>query len=249
MLLFAQTPAIALMLAMTFGSIKNTSASQEAADTKQVLFVLVLAVLWCSSTMSIREVVKELPILRHEMRFGVRLGPYILSKFVLLGLFSLVQALILLWMVKFFTELSGPFGLQYAILGCTSLVGIALGLLVSASSGNSERAMTLLPVLLIAQAIFSGGLARLSGAVELFSMILVPAYWAMEGLKAPLGPLRDERYVGESGHYQDFILGQGKNIMIAEFVIFMHLAMLLALTYWVLRLQVRDAGRRPGPAA
>ena len=82
------------MLAVTFGSIKheNADASLEAADTKQVIFVLVLAVLWCSSTTSVREVVKELPILRHEMRFGIGIGPYVLSKFVLLAVFSLVQA-------------------------------------------------------------------------------------------------------------------------------------------------------------
>jgi hypothetical protein len=42
------------------------------------------------------------------------------------------------------------------VLGLTALVGVALGLLVSSTAGASERAMTALPVLLIAQAILSG---------------------------------------------------------------------------------------------
>ena len=36
-----------------------------------MIFVLVVAVLWCSGTAGVREIVKETPILVHETRFGV----------------------------------------------------------------------------------------------------------------------------------------------------------------------------------
>ena len=247
LLLFAQAPAIALMLALTFGRIAqagNVSDPREAADTKQVIFVLVLAVLWCSSTTSVREIVKELPILRHEMRFGVGLGPYLVSKFVLLGLFSLTQALILLVLVKGWTKLSGPFDLQYMVVGFTSLVGVALGLLVSASAGTSERAMTVLPILLIAQAIFSGGLARLTGVVEKFAMAFVPAFWAMEGLIASLGGRMGKmRYdvEGQTGSSRELILGEGRTLLLDIPVLLIQLAVLLAMTYWVMRAQIQHA--------
>ena len=81
-----------------------------------------------------------------------------MSKLGLLGLISLTQTFVLLWTVRYFTELTSQFGVQFLVLALTGLVGVALGLLVSAVSGTSERAMTVLPVLLIAQAIFSGGL-------------------------------------------------------------------------------------------
>lgn len=51
------------------------------------------------------------------------------------------------------------------ILSATAAAGSCLGLLVSATAGTSERAMTVLPVLLIGEAVFSGGLARLDGKV------------------------------------------------------------------------------------
>ena len=197
LLLFAQAPAIALMLAVTFGSITSRFAEQHASDTKQVIFVLVVAVLWCSGTAGVREIVKETPILVHETRFGVGLAPYLVSKLALLGLISLTQTFVLLWTVRYFTELTSQFGVQFLVLALTGLVGVALGLLVSAVSGTSERAMTVLPVLLIAQAIFSGGLARLTGGVKVLGQLLVPAFWSLDGIKSQLSSdLLNARYPG-----------------------------------------------------
>jgi ABC transport system ATP-binding/permease protein len=245
LLVFAQAPAIALMLAVTFGSITSRFAEQHASDTKQVIFVLVVAVLWCSGTAGVREIVKEAPILAHETRFGVGLAPYLVSKLGLLGLISLTQTFVLLWTVRYFTELTSYFGVQFLVLALTGLVGVALGLLVSAVSGTSERAMTVLPVLLIAQAIFSSGLARLTGGVKVLAQLLVPAFWSLDGLKSQLSSdLLNARYPGAPGQPQPPILGADGPLVFDLLALIIQGALLVGTTYLVLRAQAHDIPSR-----
>lgn len=157
-----------------------------------------------------REIVKEESILRHETRFGVRLLPYLLSKLLLLGVFALIQACFLLLIVRRFIGLTGLFESQLIVLAFASVVGVVLGLLVSSFAGTSERAMTSLPVLLIAQAIFSGGLARLEGAVRVFTQIFTPASWSLNGVWGTFdSSLKNATYPGAPGHFQPHILGPG----------------------------------------
>ena len=186
LLLFAQAPAIALMLAVTFGSITSRFAEQHASDTKQVIFVLVVAVLWCSGTAGVREIVKETPILVHETRFGVGRAPYLVSKLGLLGLISLTQTFVLLWTVRYFTELTSQFGVQFLVLALTGLVGVALGLLVSAVSGHVGTGHDGFA----RSADRPGHLFRRAGAVDRRRQgavhLLVPAFWSLDGLKSQL---------------------------------------------------------------
>jgi ABC-type multidrug transport system ATPase subunit len=210
LLLLLQAPVIGLMISATFGNIRMPFVEQHAADSKQVLFVLVIAVLWCSGTLSVREIVKEWLIVRHEARFGLDLKAYLLSKVVVLGTLSLAQTALLLATVRSWTQLSGPLDLQFAVLATTSLVGTAFGLCVSSGAATSERAMTVLPVALIGQAVFSGGLARLAVYPAWIGRILSPAYWGIDGLKATLATdLAIAVYPGAPGHFQPPILGVG----------------------------------------
>jgi ABC-type multidrug transport system ATPase subunit len=243
LLLLAQAPVISLLIAGTFGDIRVDFAELHAADTKQVMFLLALAVLWCAGTGSVREVVKELPIVRHERRIGLRLVPYLASKLVVLGALALTQALLLLVVVRHRTALTGLPDVQYAVLGMTALAGVGLGLAISALSGTSERAMTLLPVVLIGQAIFSGGLARLQGGTRLVGMALAPAYWTLDGLRATLASdLLNATYPGAPGHYQPPILGPGGPLPVDVLALACQSVALLAAAHLLL---IRHLGEVP----
>ncbi len=245
LLLVAQAPIIGLMIAATYGDIRASFAELHAARTKEVVFILVIAMLWCAGTAAVREIVKEQTILRHETRFGVRLLPYLLSKLALLCGIALLQGVALLGVVREFTGLTGQFPLQFAVLAMTAASGVALGLLVSAVAGTSERAMTVLPVLLIAQAVFSGGLARLEGWLRIFSQLFVPAYWSMDGLRATFGSsLTRATYPGAPGHYQAPILGLGGPLVLDLLALAVQGAVIVALTHAILRATV--SGRRAG---
>lgn len=242
LLLFAQAPIIGLMVSLVFGSTLVSFAELHAAQTKEVIFVLVVAVLWCAGTASVREIVKEDAILQHESRFGVRLIPYLCSKVALLSALSLAQTFVLLLVVRNFTKLTGDFPDQYVVLGSSAVSGVALGLMVSSFAGTSERAMTVLPVLLIAQAIFSGGLSRLSGIVKALAQLLFPAYWSLDGLRATFSTdLANATYPGAPGHYQPPILGPGGPLLIDLLALGSQAAVLLALAYAFLELKLNGA--------
>jgi hypothetical protein len=133
-----------------------------------------------------------------------------LSKFFLLSILTFIQSFLLLLIVKEMTGLVGSFEIQLLVLTFTAIAGIALGLFISTVAGTSERAMTVLPILLIAQAIFSGGLAQLTGFTKMFAQLTMPAYWALDGMRSTFhAEIRIATYPGAPGHYQPPILGQG----------------------------------------
>jgi hypothetical protein len=163
-----------------------------------------------------------------------------LSKVALLSMLALAQAAILLWWVRHFTELTGGFPVQFTIIAVTSAVGLSLGLLVSAAVGSSERAMTVLPVVLIMQAIFSGGISRPEGAVELMSQIAVPAYWSLDGMRSTFSTgLTFATYPNAPGHFQPAILGVGGPLWLDLSALLLHGTAFCALAYWVLHWRFR----------
>ena len=210
LLLILQAPAIALMIGACYGSIRADFFELQAADTKEVIFLLVIAMLWCSGMLAVREIVKEQSINQHEIRFGLRMGSYLSSKLILLSFIAIGQAAMLLWIVRDVTEMTGAFSSQVLIVVITSIVGITMGLLVSTVAGSSERAMTILPVILIMQAIFSGGITRPEGVVKWVSQATVPAYWGLDGMRSTFGAgLTYATYPNAPGHFQPPILGTG----------------------------------------
>ncbi len=242
-LMVLQAPIIAAMVALVFGWIREPFAEQHAASTKEVSFVLVLAVLWCAGTLGVREIVKERTIFRHESRFGVAAGPYITSKLAFLGLLAIVQALILLEIVRAFTGLAGTPALQAVVLALTAITGVALGLLISAASSAVERAMTLLPVVLIAQAVFSGGLARLEAPLVWVSQAIIPAYWALDGLRTSFPTaLTIATYPGPPGSFMPPILGTGGSAVLVLTTLTAQGVAILALTGWLVRADLGKAG-------
>ncbi len=236
LLLLGQAPVIGLMIGFTYGDIRADFAELHAARTKEVIFLLVIAVLWCAGTASVREIVKEKSILGHETRIGLKLPPYLFSKISLLSLLTLAQTAILLLVVRHFTGLTGSFLPQFAVLALTSVVALTLGLLVSAGARSSEQAMTLLPVLLIMQAIFSGGLAALDGLVGWFSRVFVSAWWSLDGLRSSFdASLTHATYPSAPGHFQPPVLGTGGPLWLDLAVLIAHGAAWTAVCLFLLR--------------
>ena len=70
--------------------------------------------------------------------------------------------------------------------------------------------MTFLPVVLIALAVLSGGLARLQGWTKLPAYLFDPAFWTLEGLKGTLpSNLTEASFISAPGMYQPLIPGRG----------------------------------------
>jgi ABC-type multidrug transport system ATPase subunit/pSer/pThr/pTyr-binding forkhead associated (FHA) protein len=157
-----------------------------------VLFIMAFSAIFFGCINAAREIVKEAPIYGRERAVNLGILPYLFSKIVVLGLLCLVQSAILVLCVSIpdpiTTSIFLPPVLEvYITIALTSLAGLMMGLMVSALVPNTDRAMTIVPLLLIPQIIFSGTIFPLnSWPLQLLS-ILFPIRWAMAALGSSIG--------------------------------------------------------------
>jgi ABC transport system ATP-binding/permease protein len=121
----------------------------------------------------------------------VNLGllPYIGSKLWVLSRVVGLQCVLLFATLKIFDwtgfmKMPGKFyGIpQLAVMILTGMVGIALGLLISAIVETSEMATSLIPLILIPQILFSG-LVGVPKGVSRYVGVVMPATWSFDEMK------------------------------------------------------------------
>ena len=192
-ILLAQAPLIAL-----FTILAVTGERTEEHPTSTAFLVLGLAALWCGCSNSAREITKEEAIFKRERMVGQSVLAYVSSKFFVLSLLSFVQVAIMLVMVHLFALKSGaaydddmiiggaPGNLLYHLLNLqlTSMAGVGIGLFISSIVNNSDKAMSIVPIVLIPQVLFSGafGLSS-SGTVQRFLGYVMPLNWSLDLFK------------------------------------------------------------------
>jgi ABC-type multidrug transport system ATPase subunit len=185
-LLLAQTPIVACVLTLVTSNQLYTSS--KVNNTQSVLLMLVLATLWFSLTNAAREIVKERPIYLRERLINLRLFPYVLSKASVLTVLGIVQVLALFWIVRLKTPhlpaqgivLPAPVEMLIS-LGLCAVACLLLGLLISALVRTTDRAMTIVPIILIPQVIFSGAVFTLSGWTNALSYLTI-SHWTLAAL-------------------------------------------------------------------
>ncbi len=161
-LLLGQAPILAILVSLAFGDISGDTSipllERIATQQFQIRFALALAAIWCGTTNAAREICKERPIYLRERMVNLKIESYVLSKIVVLSLLSFVQCGILLVMTNWLSPqgVEGDLVIMFFVLMLISLAGITLGLLISAAVDNPDRAITLVPVVLMPQILFSG---------------------------------------------------------------------------------------------
>lgn len=178
LILFAQAPIIAFLTYLVVG---------DTLPRDFPYFVLGLVALWFGTSVASREIIRERAVYTRERMVNLGLMPYVGSKIFVLALIVTVQCLMLfgaLKMMHYVGLMSVPGWLvpQLAIVFITAMVGIALGLFVSAIVKTSEMATSLVPLILIPQILFSGLVGVPEGASKAIGT-LMPATWAFDGLK------------------------------------------------------------------
>ncbi|MFC6931234.1 ATP-binding cassette domain-containing protein [Actinomadura yumaensis] len=155
-------------------------------DAAAKLMVLVFAACFAGTGNAVRELVKERTIYRRERAAGLSAGVYLMSKLMVLGLITGLQAIVLVliglvWVDKpssgTFTSVLPELMLSMGLLG---VVSMTLGLLVSASVNSSEKTLPLLIVISMGQLVLCGALVRLVGLPGLEQLAwLSPSRWGM----------------------------------------------------------------------
>jgi hypothetical protein len=99
-----------------------------------------------------------------------------------LALICVFQCFTLLVIVHSISKLSGPFWTLLLVLTAASLVGAALGLLISALAPTTEAAIAFLPVVLLPFILLGGGIKPLHEmpSVARWIAAVTPTRWAYE---------------------------------------------------------------------
>jgi ABC-type multidrug transport system ATPase subunit len=129
-----------------------------------VLLVVMLGMTWLGASNAIREIVREQPIFLRERAVGLFVSAYVASKVVVLGLLTILQAFVLVPIAVARQDVPGsgsllPSGvLELIVVGALAgLAAMALALVISSVSETADRAMTVLPVVLIVQMLLAMG--------------------------------------------------------------------------------------------
>ena len=208
-IMFAQAPLLAFLISLVKNGDQFTPMG--AGNTKSLLFALACAAFWIGMYNSIQEVCKERNIVKREFMAGLSLNSYLISKLYALAFVCSIQSFLLTTVFCLFVGtpegVSMPAGLEMFITAFLSaLAASAIGLLVSTLFTNPDRALTMAPLLLLPQILFSGLIFDVSGVTEFISWFVV-CRWSMEGFGscANLNELArmhtiDKSYEATSGH-------------------------------------------------
>ncbi len=199
LLLVLQAPVIGLLLFVMFGPGRLGVA--HAPEALVIVLTLVLAATWLGILNGVQEIVKEMPVYRRERAVGLSISAYLTSKVVVLGTFTVIQAIIMvaigLARQKVFAHVSDPnflvadaSGARGALLAdpkaelmvdvaLTGLAGMALGLLVSALSKSAEKALTMVPILIVPQLVLCGGFFPANAPVVGQLSLVTSGQWGM----------------------------------------------------------------------
>ncbi|MBR5134811.1 MAG: FHA domain-containing protein [Clostridia bacterium] len=182
LLILLQAPLLAFLISF----VADDTQFEQYEMTKSLLFALSCSAFWVGILNSIQEICKERVILKREYMTGLRIGSYIVSKLCVMALVCMVQAVLLV--VVFAIAIGCPdegvlfpplFEL-FLVTFWTALAASAMGLFVSALFKNADRAMTIAPILLMPQLLFSGQIFKLEDASEVISW-LATCRFSMEG--------------------------------------------------------------------
>jgi ABC-type multidrug transport system ATPase subunit/pSer/pThr/pTyr-binding forkhead associated (FHA) protein len=211
-IMFLQAPIIGVLLWLVFGGQKpsvpfwclgalqqlstrnnmDQSATTNLLNTMQpttdhtaAMFFVVVSCVWFGTSNAAREIVTERAIYLRERMVNLRLVNYLLSKYVLLSFFCVLQCAMLLAIVFFALGFNGgplAFLLELANLVALAMNATALGLLVSALVASAEAAMALTPIALIPQVVLGGLMVPMTTNPNLKPlMYIMPSRWGFEG--------------------------------------------------------------------
>lgn len=160
-LMLALAPILGLLDFVTWQRNLFDIRDGNAGQALTMLFVTALIAVMVGSLATMREIVKEVEIYRRERMIGLQIAPYILSKVWIGVLLALYQAAVFLLAKKLAVDIPGGSQVllsMYVTLVLTTIVGMVMGLLVSALSPNQNMAPLLTILFLVPQITFGGGM-------------------------------------------------------------------------------------------
>ena len=186
----------------TLTALQDFIIEWSGSSPQKILFIMSFTAVLFGCVNAAREIVKEAPIYQRERAVGLRIIPYMFSKIVVLALLCFVQSAILVMIVYIVDPLYQGVFLPalleaYITMALTALAGLMIGLTVSVVAPSTDRAMSLVPIILIPQVIFSGIVFPLNNwAIQILSMAFATR-WSIAALGTTVG-LHSDKMGGDN---------------------------------------------------
>jgi ABC transport system ATP-binding/permease protein len=189
-----QSVLIGGLIGYAFG---RFGAGQERVTAENALLLLLgLSAIWLGCNAASKEIVGELAIYRREHDINLSTAAFVGAKFLVSGMFTVLQLGIVYMLVAVMAEsIPGNRLDQFLLLTIGAMAGTAIGLLISAVSNTRDQATTIVPLALVPQLLLAGVLVpRLPHLAEQAAKVAVSGYWLTEAMKAVFigaeGPIR-----------------------------------------------------------
>lgn len=172
----AQSILVGLLFRLVFGA-----GDVGAQIWPQFAFLLGVSSFWFGCSNASKEIVKERGLYRLERNINLRIPSYVLSKLIVVGAVVSLQVVLLHFTIVIAGVNVTQVGPLFAANMAVALVGVALGLVISAIARKEDQAAALVPIALIPQLLLSGAIVPdLSTAAEYVAQGIVSAYWMFE---------------------------------------------------------------------
>jgi ABC-type multidrug transport system ATPase subunit len=250
LILLLQAPIIGLLLMLVSKADAIVGDNAVASEAKKILFMLATVGVWFGIINSAREIVKEAAIYKRERLANLHIGPYMLSKILVLAVLVAIQSAMLLGLVMLKVKFPEqgvflPITVElYITTLLTALAGLALGLLLSAFSSTPDRATSIVPIALIPQILFAGVIFSLGDGYSIQRILswLTISRWSMDayGTSANINDLPLQPGFGILPNPPEEYTFTTAHLLSRWGILLLYMLICLALTAWQLKRRDRQ---------
>jgi len=156
-----EAPILAALIGFVLRYAENSEYDFASAfHIPTYLFLALVVAMFLGLTNSCDDIIRDRAILERERNLNIHLPYYVLSKFLSLSLFAVVQSVLFLLIGDAILEIRGMFWPYLWFMGITSIAGVAGGLLISSLVSDAKTAANIVPLVLIPQIILGGALIK-----------------------------------------------------------------------------------------
>lgn len=176
---------IAFLFSILFGNIElKKGVIEKSSRAFNLNFMVSVFVFWFGCNNAAREFVREREIFHREVYFNLNVISYYFSKFLVLVAITLSQTFLLWFLVFFLCHPPISFFITPLVLFLLSIVGVTVGLAISASAHSTEAAASTVPLVLIPQIILGDVLQPLNGVAKFLGQTIISVFWGTKALNS-----------------------------------------------------------------
>ncbi|MEM8953598.1 MAG: ATP-binding cassette domain-containing protein [Verrucomicrobiota bacterium] len=156
-----EAPALAILVATVLRySEEGAYNFASAFHIPTYLFLTLVIGMFLGLTNSADEIIRDRVLLLRERNHRIRIGYYVVTKFITLAVFALIQSVIYLLIGNAILGIRDMFLVNLSWMFLTTILGVVAGLLISSLVSSSKTALNVIPLVLIPQIILGGALIK-----------------------------------------------------------------------------------------